>query len=245
MMNRLALTSLALAGACSAQTDSGYEGDLLASLNGQVTSSRADTPPDAEAMAIWLPNDDRTVVLTGERVDIEGSFPSAFRLDITQPPSDDATRDGDGGVAIGYLTVVPSGTTEDELTGPDDPSSLLLGVEEDHMILWIGTEAAGTAFDDFYGTGVVTPGYHVVDVLGLTKEEDDQVDACLWGAEDDAASDACRAAQRDLYEQRYPGVSWDADIPLDKLRVSEDDLDAELAIDLKDSGAEMDFPDFD
>ena len=245
MLKRLALISIALTGACAAQADSDYEGDLLASLEGQVTTSRSTSTPDAEAMAIWIPNDDRTTLATVDRVDIEGSFPSAFRLDMTQPPPDGATRDGDGGVAIGYLTVVAAGTTQDDFGGDDDPRDLILGVDERHMILWVGTEAAGAAFDDAYGTGVTTPGYHVLDVLGLPPEEDAQVRACQEAAVDDAAFEACLAAERALYEQRYPGVSWDGDLHFDKLRVSADDLDTELAIDLKETIAEIDFAEFD
>ncbi|HUS63412.1 MAG TPA: hypothetical protein VMZ28_02675 [Kofleriaceae bacterium] len=247
MNNRLALLSLALAGACSAQADSDYEGDLLASLDGQVTSSREVATPDAEAMAIWLPLDDyEFLVPTTDRVDVEGSFPSAFRLDLTEPPPHEGSIDGTGSIAIGILTVASADLTQEDILQEDGPpEGLLLGVEENHMLLWIGDGGPGTTFADMYGFTTLAPGYHVLDVLGIPKAEEDQVDACRDAALSEEDDEQCTQLERGFYEQHHPDETWDGDVLLDKIRVAADDLDAELAIDLKDSLSEMNFPEFD
>lgn len=246
MMKRFAALTLALAGACSAQADSDYEGDLLASLEGQVTTSRSSATPDAEAMAIWLPSDDYDfLVPTADRVDVEGSFPSAFRLDMTEPPPDEGSIDGSGDLALGFLTIVSAGLTQEDILQDEPPDDLLFGVEEGHMLLWVGTEDGGGSFAEFFELGSLSPGYHVLDVLGLTKAEDDQVNACQEAAMSEEESQACFDMERDLYEQRYPDVDWGPDdLKFDKLRLAADDLDTELAIDLKDSIEDMDFPEF-
>lgn len=245
MTKRLATLCLALASACSAQADGDYEGDLLASLEGEVTTSRETATPDAEAMAIWLPNDDyEFLVPTADRVDVEGTFPSSFRLDLTEPPPAEGSYDGSGDFAIGFLTIVEAGTTTEDLSDPE--GGFLLGIDEGHILVWAATDESADEFASAYQTGAIASGYHIIDVLGLTKAEDDQVEACHEASTTPEEEAACFELERDLYEARYPGEDFGSgsDLTFDRLKVSPTDLDTELSIDLKDSVAEMDVPDF-
>ena len=245
MIRRFAALSLALTAACSAQADSDYEGELLASLKGQVTTSRSSATPDAEAMALWLPSDDYDyLVPTTHRVDVEGSFPSAFRLDLTEPPPPEGSIDGSGDFALGYLIVAAAGTTQEDVIGDDDPSGVIFGIEERHMLLWVGADDLPAEFFQYFGVDSLPVGYHVLDVLGLTPAEELQVDTCYGEAMTVEESEACADLHVDLLEQRYPDEDWEDETTFDRLRLAPDDLDTELSIDLKDSIEEMDIPNY-
>src|SRR5262245_17986495 len=86
--------SVALLG-CSAQVDSAYRGEPLASLGGVVSSSSALTSSsDMNAAIVWLSFDEREdgaePKYIGERVSVDGRFPAGFSLKLFTPPPPEA-----------------------------------------------------------------------------------------------------------------------------------------------------------
>jgi len=243
-IHRLIALSLGVSAACSSQADSDYHGEILASLTGQVTSSRSTATPDAEAVAIWLPGD--AAFPTADRVDVEGDFPATFRLDITEPPAADASLNGLGKLAIGFVTVLEAGTTEEDFRSSSD-ASYFLGLEERYVLVWAASDEAGQALAQGSAWDGPAPsaGYHITEVLGLSLEEDQQVESCYEQAETEEATAACLELSFELHRAAHPDIEYDddEDVVFDKLRLAADDLDTDLSIDLKDSIEEFDFPD--
>lgn len=145
--------------ACSSQVQSDYPGEPIATLHGKVTANAAslESIPDVSAAIVWSQVRPEFV---GERVDVQGSFPASFKLDLFEPPpaeaelkmdsdycvgeyrSGEVGEDGecDGqlvpagtpmGFWLGYIVAVDASTVEGKLDEPE-----VIGADVDHFIVY-------------------------------------------------------------------------------------------------------------
>lgn len=241
MFNRI-LTSLLLVTvttttACEGMADDDYQGEILASMTGTVTSTRIAATPPTQAVVIWAGVTALDLGFGGAA--INGSFPAMFRIDVTTPPPPTQFIDGSGDLAIGLLSVWPQ---RGHLTEVEDA---ILGIEEQHAMLWVGNQGAADVAAARWGM-TVEPGMHVVEMLGLSLEQDVEYSTCVRVAEQ-AGQDLqpCFDDKRAKLMVRYPEVDWSVLAIVDNgdhFRLAADDLDTELSIGLKDRMSEMNFP---
>src|SRR5688572_18255149 len=86
--------------ACSSQVQSDYPGEPIATLRGEVTAKAANLEaiPDVSAAIVWSQVKPEFV---GERVDVQGSFPASFKLDLFEPPPAEAEVKTFGDYCVG------------------------------------------------------------------------------------------------------------------------------------------------
>ena len=102
--------------ACDGVRDSDYEGEVLASLEGTVTTADAsDVPEDISVPVIWDVMSQEPRLRYAEFPEVTGDFPARFRLDFHQPPEEEQLVEFPDGnaIALGRLFI----TTYD----PDEP----------------------------------------------------------------------------------------------------------------------------
>ena len=85
----MAATGLLL-GACDAQVTSGYRGEKLLELRGNIVAGGASS---AEAALLWWTLAGDTAAVPGTRVTTMGKFPAAFTLAVYRRPPDEAIVD--------------------------------------------------------------------------------------------------------------------------------------------------------
>ena len=104
----------------------------------------------------------------GERVAVEGDFPSLFTLDLFGPPPDNALLEGQEGepaVALGWLVVGAKEASLEFDFESEEPPSGILGGSEGHILIYAdGPVAADSAWGQLLG-GAYSPGYHVVTAV--------------------------------------------------------------------------------
>ena len=110
----LTATVLVAALGCDPQVGTGYTGEVLFSLHGDVILADPEARDLVPALA-FVNGNNEYVLISGE---VQGQFPSGFRLDVTTPPPPstfiefapaDASPPSSlkGEVALGLITVVP------------------------------------------------------------------------------------------------------------------------------------------
>src|SRR5215471_6290258 len=140
--------------ACSAQVDSDYKGEPLATLHGSIASKQAlSVDTQVSAAIIWQLEDneseDHRWKMVGDRTVVRGSFPASFTLDLyTAPPAkaqwtiehdfppDSSAPLVKGGTPVGIwtgaLAAIRSDASDDELRNAD-----VLGVDVEHVITYL------------------------------------------------------------------------------------------------------------
>jgi hypothetical protein len=100
--------------ACDPQVGTGYTGEAMFSVHGDVILADSDARDLVPALA-FLNQNNQYVLITGE---VRGQFPSGFRMDVTTPPPPSTfipfappgtypRSSLKGEVALGFITVVP------------------------------------------------------------------------------------------------------------------------------------------
>lgn len=151
--------------ACSSQVESDYKGEPIATLSGVVAaSSSLEDVPEVEAAIVWNTLSEDGPIWVGERIEVTGSFPANFKLNLYAAPPADAevpagfdycVTDAEAGVlgihaddepACGGL-LIPKGTGTGMWVGflaairadaPDGEIELsdVIGIDPDHMLLY-------------------------------------------------------------------------------------------------------------
>lgn len=99
-------------GGCQAQADSDYQGEPLLTVSGKVVTGTTVPTEAMDVAVLWEPRKDSTHVVgttyTIARAKVTGSFPSAFTLNVFDPPpgSDDPAYDSQA--AWGHVVAIPS-----------------------------------------------------------------------------------------------------------------------------------------
>jgi len=176
MSRSYVLVSIALVfglAACDAQVDSEHQGEVLATIRGDLRSARATALADPEVTVVWALRSQMGGFVGAERVEAEGLFPQ-FTLSLYSPPPD-AMIDGfvgedgkftasDGRFGIAYIVV---GTPE------IDYSSVVgwKGVDLDHLLVYLPEAVVeGSTLAGFL-RGPASAGFHIYDVRTLTEGE--------------------------------------------------------------------------
>src|SRR4051812_32688588 len=150
MLSIAALSGLA---ACDAQVDSEHQGEVLATIHGDLQSMRVSPLEEPEVAVAWAKASVMGGIVGAERVAAEGLFPK-FTLSIYSPPPDEML-DGvdvyadhppdDGKFAVGYIVVGTAATDYARYQG-------WRGVDLHHLLVYLPQDiAAGGALAAWLG----------------------------------------------------------------------------------------------
>jgi hypothetical protein len=162
----------ALVAACGTQSDHSYQGDPLALLKGQVTTTEANPPPADAVTLVWVHLTGTEQNIMAEQAPVTGSFPAAFELELFTPPPAGAINDASvagGEFAISFIGAIdPSKDVNDETS--------VWGIAEHHMLAYLPqTIDAASKIGQFLG-GPTSPGYHLMAVIpGGTPSEPERL----------------------------------------------------------------------
>jgi hypothetical protein len=206
-MRSLALAAGAsMAGAavlgCDAQQPPGYMGDALITLHGLATVPVPQTtPPPAKVVVIW--GDVGAMFAPwGAAVNLTGSFPESFRLELYDPPTEDRLFLPSVAFPTGYYDpALESRIAVARIMAvkqSSDPSTFILsndvvGGAEDRTVVYVEDDiAAGTAGAAYFG-GPVSAGYHVANIAtgDASNADSAAIKQCQNQAADLAAWKAC------------------------------------------------------
>ncbi|WP_438015737.1 hypothetical protein WMF18_33410 [Sorangium sp. So ce315] len=167
------------------QVGSDYPGESLLTIKGTIVNELAEAPAGpVDAVLIWNSmTSEADIESFPVRTTVTGSFPAAFTLSIHAPPPEESLNDltvaglVDARVGIATIEAVLSEESAGEGRG--------VGVDEDHLIVYVESEMDEDGYWSKFFGGPLAPGFHVMDVLSRPGEED---------AERQAAFEACNAA---------------------------------------------------
>ena len=171
------LLALPILPACDDNVDADYKGEPLVSLRGEVLMPADDATPagDLEVVLAWqhFASDGDYVIV--EKVEVGGSFPAAFDLDVYNPPPEatfNHAGEGEASVAVGIIVAVPTGTdTVDE--------GAIEGVVEGHVLVYAPADTGGDAELSAFLGGPLTAGFHLLQLIPATDEDFAEYEACF------------------------------------------------------------------
>lgn len=171
-MSRLVIVATLTLAACDAQVDGDHKGEVLASIEGALTSMRASPLPEPEVAIVWAKLSMMNGLVGAERVAAEGLFPQ-FQLSIYSPPPDDQLDDLDGELyGVGLVAVGTEGT---DYTRHTD----WRGVDFNRVVVYLPEDTKPDKTLGAFLHGPQTKGFHVYDVHRLTEAERQQRLACV------------------------------------------------------------------
>ncbi|WP_437315242.1 hypothetical protein [Sorangium sp. So ce385] len=223
---------LLLAACGDAQVGSDYPGEALLTLEGTIVNELGVAPAGpVEAVLVWNADDtDSGSRIIPVRASATGSFPASFTLSIHAPPPERALNDFSE--FIFENTRVGIATVEAALDEASAGERTSLGVDENHVIVYVeGDMAEGGLWSNFFG-GRLAPGYHVMEVW--PREPGGAVDAELQ-----AAFDACDAVATTEAEHNAC-IGYDGKL---KARPSAEGADATLTVRMAPS-EDLEYPDW-
>jgi hypothetical protein len=189
----LSLAALSLA-ACTSQVDPTYQGEPLATVQGSVDGDGSS--PASSVVLIWDVND-HPLDLVGTTAPITDQFPAGFTMPLYTPPPDDAlivaTETGTDAVGVAYIVVAKAGTSEGKILDGDQLVSDMLGMSEDHVVVYLDHALmTGSKWEPLLG-GRPSAGYHLMDVVRKTPAEKQAVQDCndQYQTTLQACDDAC------------------------------------------------------
>ena len=181
-----ALTATAGLGGCDALTGDDYRGEALFSLEGVIDNHRTSVPRDVNIYLLWA----RTVDTpnTPVKLDIKGTFPATFRLNVFTPPPIDPDFGFPEPWSPNYarltfahiIAATSDAEFRDYLMYPwDHHSPGILGADPRHFIYYMpeGVIEDSTTAYAFHST--FTPGFHVIDIKCVSPAKQAEIQACL------------------------------------------------------------------
>jgi hypothetical protein len=193
--------------ACQPLADPTYRGELLGSVDGTIESDLSLEPP-AEVILLWLvwATDPGTVV--GDRVPVEGQFPSRFTIDVYLPPPSSALNDlppaldsvPEPRIGFAWIVVLRAGAappgravlTHADVKGLSTGS--VLGWAEDYVVAYLDRGAApGSSAAQILGAALPA-GFHLMKAVGQSPASSSMIRDCLDRAADSASCSSLFAA---------------------------------------------------
>ena len=189
----LSLALLVGAG-CDAHTGSDYQGEPLATLNGEVRLER-DSPPPSDEIEVFYQNygdyvsakeetgpGDLMQFAIVESIPVTGDYPASFTLDLFEPPPVEAltdfTVDGDPDEGRVGLAIIASSYDCDEVFVRDGGRCIFGGASRIALV-WAEEEILpDTRTAAFVGT-TLSPGYHLLEYRPNFATHDEHME-CLW-----------------------------------------------------------------
>jgi hypothetical protein len=167
-------------------------------VRGEVRSERAAPPPGKNVELLYLnysvyddvPGWEEMNFAVRSQVEVSGSYPAAFQLDISDPPPDEALTDfTHGGTRpderkIGFAVISASHEcTSGSIVGAH--GRCLFGSADEVAVVWVdGDIVPGTRSEAFVGAAL-TSGYHL---LAFDVKGDAEMQACHQGGGEDPAA---------------------------------------------------------
>ena len=168
--------------ACDAQTDPGYLGEPLVTLQGRVESSGALPPLDA-AMVWQLgppPSVDDQELAT--RAPVTSGFPATFTLRLYAPPPGAAFRELAAGAprwARANAAALPYGLAASEVPALPGANSASYTYDADHWVLYLESDVPPSSLTEWWLGEALGKGYHLLRVLPTGCLTPAQLDACV------------------------------------------------------------------
>jgi len=169
--------------ACDAQTDPGYQGEPLVTLQGRVDSS-GELPP-LEAAMLWQlgppPGTDDQQLAT--RAPVISGFPATFTLRLYTPPPDAAVRELASGAprwARANAAAVPYGVAPDQVPNLPAAANPSYTYDADHWVMYLESDVPPNSLTEWWLGEALGKGYHLVRVLPVTTcLSAAQLEACV------------------------------------------------------------------
>ena len=171
-LTTLSMVLVAAAG-CGSQVDSDHQGEVLATLNGSMNSTEVPSPTRASVAVVWAIGSAGTKMAGADFVDVEGSLPSNFTLDIFTPPADEFMREVDG-LAFGAAFIAAVRTDQDPKLWQQ-----WLGVENDHVLVYLPETPPKDSTLAALLHGEPTKGFHIYRRYRPTEAERDARTQCM------------------------------------------------------------------
>ena len=210
---------VALATGCDARTSSDYQGEVLVTLHGEVRLEDSSPPPSDEIELFYrnytgLLGDAGTAdFLFLERVRVAGEYPAAFRIELFEPPPEEALTDfGIDGkpdevrVGLGILT----SSYECTYVVDDVPARCVFGTAPTMALVWAESDIqSGSRAAEVVGT-TLSAGYHLLQYRDTFPDQEAR-EMCLFEAwetaverDEDAARDPYRSCPTYTFEREVP-----------------------------------------
>lgn len=190
----IALAVTALASACAnPATTFTVQGKVESALT--VDETTALTSSGTKAAVVWIAGSIEGTFPVADVVDVNGALPSNFTLTMREPEAasfiamqtDKVSGELEslGDIAIGFIVALPA----DAAVGDQVDLDGLIGVSQQHMVIYAPTEASAEAFAVFADASYrdLHEGFNIID-MALTS---DAYTSCRADAV--AAIDACHA----------------------------------------------------
>lgn len=213
--NLVAVATLAVtAAACGGPTFT-VQGKVESALTAEETSEISDA--GMKAAVVWIAGAASSGTFpVADVADVNGALPSDFTLTIREPEeasfieleTDERTGQPQslGQVAIGFIVALPA----DAAVGDQVDLTGLIGVSQQHMVIYAPNEASAAAVPEFINASFrdVREGFNIIDVAATSAEyelcQDDSVNAidachnscdetCDPDSAEDPGCDLCRA----------------------------------------------------
>jgi hypothetical protein len=172
------ISALLLLTACDPAVSTGYRGEPIGMIFGEITSDFPEPPGPAEVILGWVNWHSAPGTVVGTRVPVEGTFPSGFTLTVHHPPPGLALNelpehDGVDEPRFGFawIMVLRAGSTppdQNVLQHADikavRPGSVL-GWAEDHIYVYIDRDTEEGSWAEQI-LGPAERGFHLMRAVG-------------------------------------------------------------------------------
>jgi hypothetical protein len=182
-MKRIAFLIIILA-SCDPQADSGYPGEPLVTLQGQVVSAGA--LPPLEAAMLWQrgppPSTDEQDLAT--RAPVQTGFPATFTVHLYQPPPAAARRTlaaGEVEFARANAAAVPYGVASAGVSALPSASNPGYGIDAYHWVIFLAADVAQGSLMEWWLGAALPAGFHLLRVAAVNPSclTQDQLAACV------------------------------------------------------------------
>jgi len=169
--------------ACDAQTDPGYQGEPLVTLQGRVESS-GELPP-LEAAMLWQrgppPGTEDQELAT--RAPVTSGFPATFTLRLYAPPPEAAFRTLATGAprwARANAAAVPYGLSADQVPALPTAHNPNYTYDAEHWVVFLESDVPPSSLTEWWLGGALGAGYHLLRVAPLSGcITSAQLEACV------------------------------------------------------------------
>ena len=163
--------ALAALVACDAQTDPGYQGEPLVTLQGRVESS-GELPP-LEAAMLWQrgppPGTEDQELAT--RAPVTSGFPASFTLRLYAPPPEAAYRSLTTGAprwARANAAAVPYGLDASQVPNLPTAYNPSYTYDAEHWVMYLESDVPPNSLTEWWLGQALGAGYHLVRVLPVS-----------------------------------------------------------------------------
>jgi hypothetical protein len=169
-------------------------GRPLAELRGTVVNQLSVAPDAVTATLVWANSQNSPDTYVTTSVDVAGSYPAKFEMQLFAPPPDAALNDYTGGgafpdesrIGIAYVTALKPGADTANLDEAD-----VEGLSEVHLVAYVEKDIQPGTFSETLVGGPLQAGYHLLRATPRSAAELQVVEDCQAVAETEDEYAAC------------------------------------------------------